>query len=200
MSDLKSQYETRFPILSEIAKAIQQDLSDHLKGIDRIDRISSRAKSIDRFVNKAIKEENGSAKYSDPINQIQDQIGARITCFYLSDVTSISDEILRYYTAIEKKKLIPESTSEFGYVGEHFILNIPTDVIPDGIDRDLIPDFFELQVKTLFQHAWSEASHDLAYKPDKVLEADHKRRVAFTAAQAWGADMIFEELFDELNS
>jgi ppGpp synthetase/RelA/SpoT-type nucleotidyltranferase len=60
------------------------------------------------------------------------------------------------------------------------------------------PTFFELQIKTLFQHAWGEADHDLIYKPSGALTSDQRRRVAFTAAQAWGADRIFEELAQEL--
>jgi putative GTP pyrophosphokinase len=59
-------------------------------------------------------------------------------------------------------------------------------------------DFFELQLKTLFQHAWSEADHDLGYKPSAELSLDQKRRLAFTAAQAWGADLIFDELYREI--
>ena len=53
-------------------------------------------------------------------------------------------------------------------------------------------------MKTLFQHAWSEAEHDLGYKPGTVpLTSDEKRRLAFTAAQSWGADRVFDELFQE---
>jgi GTP pyrophosphokinase len=73
---------------------------------------------------------------------------------------------------------------------------LPSDIIRDGMDRSMMPTFFELQIKTLFQHAWSEAEHDLGYKPGmKPLTPDETRRLAFTAAQAWGADHIFDELF-----
>lgn len=62
--------------------------------------------------------------------------------------------------------------------------------------EDCLPEFFELQIKTLFQHAWSEAEHDLAYKPELgELDEVELRKLAFTAAQAWGADEIFEDLF-----
>jgi ppGpp synthetase/RelA/SpoT-type nucleotidyltranferase len=65
----------------------------------------------------------------------------------------------------------------------------------------LLPQFFELQVKTLFQHAWSEANHDLGYKPGATpLSSSEKRQLAFTSAQAWGADHIFDELFKERQS
>ena len=73
-------------------------------------------------------------------------------------------------------------------------------MIDDGVDRSKIPQFFELQLKTLFQHAWSEAEHDLAYKPSEPLSTLQQRQIAFTAAQAWGADQIFEQLHAELGS
>jgi putative GTP pyrophosphokinase len=89
---------------------------------------------------------------------------------------------------------VPESENEFGYEGRHFILFVPQDVVDESVGADESLEFFELQIKTLFQHAWSEAEHDLGYKPLSTLTSEQKRRLAFTAAQAWGADLIFDEL------
>ena len=81
------------------------------------------------------------------------------------------------------------------------MLLIPSDVVDPKIDKKLVPEFFELQVKTLFQHAWSEANHDLGYKFGAVpLDSDAQRRLAITSAQTWGADRIFDELFLERSS
>jgi putative GTP pyrophosphokinase len=74
------------------------------------------------------------------------------------------------------------------------------DIFDGKIKEDESVAFFELQIKTLFQHAWSEAEHDLGYKPATVLSSDQKRRLAFTAAQAWGADQIFDELYRHIES
>jgi putative GTP pyrophosphokinase len=201
--EIRALYKERFEnVLKKLAECLENDLRAAMGTTPRIDRISLRAKSIDRFVTKSMKIENNKLKYSDPLNEIQDQIGARITCFYLSDIARIGKDVIKYYKPIEERMLIPESENEFGYVGKHFILHIPTDCrtpMLEKFDESLIPKFFELQIKTLFQHAWSEASHDLAYKPDVKLTRDQKRKVAFTAAQAWGADMIFEELFKQLS-
>jgi ppGpp synthetase/RelA/SpoT-type nucleotidyltranferase len=182
-------------VLLPLAERIEVHLKSVFSGFPRIDRISAPAKSVDRFIAKAAIQERARQKYADPLNQIQDQVGARIVTFYPSDVERIRLEIEKYFKYIESKKVVPESESEFGYEGRHFILFVPEDLIDDALEREESVDFFELQIKTLFQHAWSEAEHDLGYKPSGELTTDQKRRLAFTAAQAWGADQIFDELY-----
>lgn len=198
---IREQYQDRFDkYLVRISKALEDHVKDHLSDIPRIDRISVRAKSIDSFVGKAEKLlEDGIRKYSDPLNQIQDQIGVRIVTFYTDDVKRVVEIIEGYFRKVESKTVMPISDMEFGYFGEHLILFIPDELIDDEYEQDKIPNFFELQVKTLFQHAWGEAEHDLGYKPGQKLSGDVKRKIAFTSAQAWGADQIFNDLFMAAN-
>jgi ppGpp synthetase/RelA/SpoT-type nucleotidyltranferase len=199
MSALGKTYQQRYDAaLKPLAEALELSLKGHFNAQPRIDRVNARAKSVDRFLAKAQATVDGQPKYAEPLRQIQDQIGARIITFYRSDVERVSEIVLKYYRPIENRALVPESEWEFGYFGQHFVLLIPSDVIDPSIDRTLMPQFFELQVKTLFQHAWSEANHDLGYKPGDIpLSSDAKRRLAFTSAQAWGADRIFDELLQE---
>jgi ppGpp synthetase/RelA/SpoT-type nucleotidyltranferase len=171
-------------------------LTDCLKGVPRIDRIAVRPKDIDRFLAKATKLQDGVPKYAEPLEQIQDQIGARVITFYPIDVIGLDPIVKKWFNPIEFKDHVPESEWEFGYFGRHYVLAVPTDIIDDSWDRTMIPRFVELQVKTLFEHAWSEAEHDLGYKPgEQPLTPDQIRRLAYTSAQAWGADRMFDELF-----
>ncbi|GAB4392767.1 MAG: hypothetical protein Tsb0032_09600 [Kiloniellaceae bacterium] len=197
VDSLEKEYQERYEeALLPISASLQAHLEDYLEGQPRIDRISTRAKDVKSFVAKAKKEERGRLKYSDPLDQIQDQIGCRIITFFLDDVDRIDALIKKYFSAIEHQNHVPDSEWEFGYFGRHYILLLPEDVIDEAADPNLIPRFFELQIKTLFQHAWSEAQHDLGYKPgEALLTSDQKRRLAFTSAQAWGADQVFNELF-----
>lgn len=197
--ELEAAYKCRYDeVLVRLADALGVHIIDCMKDQPRIDRITARAKDVSRFVAKADTRVDGELKYAEPLSQIQDQIGARIVVFYESDVERIDVQVKKYFRAIEYQKVVPDTESEFGYFGHHLILVLPTDVIETEMDRTLIPDFFELQIKTLFQHAWSEADHDLGYKPgDKPLTSEQKRLVAFTSAQAWGADHIFDRLFCE---
>lgn len=201
MSDLKTIYHHRHDqLLVPISQRLEAHLRDCLSSSIRVDRVCTRAKSVERFMQKACKQEGGHPKYDDPLEQIYDQVGARIVTFYASDVSRIADDVRRYFHPIENQVLVPDGESEFGYVGQHFVLLLPTDVLAgvEGYSDGAL--FFELQIKTLFQHAWAEAEHDLGYKTSVPLSRLQKRKMAFTAAQAWGADQIFDELFLELSA
>ena len=195
---LRDKYSNRFfTVLQPLTHNLQEYLDTSFKGVERIDRIVTRAKTIDRFMVKAKNQIDGKDKYSNPLRQIQDQIGARIITFYLSDVERVAEVAVKYFRHIQKLDIVPDSESEFGYFGKHFIMFLPNDVFKPEIKRDDAPTFFELQIKTLFQHAWAEANHDLGYKAESEISPGDNRKIAFTSAQAWGADMIFEGLLSQ---
>jgi putative GTP pyrophosphokinase len=196
---LEQAYRRRYlEVLKPLEDPLREHVADLLRSQPRIDRVSARAKDVRSFITKANSKNGINRKYSEPLHQIQDQIGVRIITFYLRDVEQLSAEILKCFRAIEEKEQVPDSEWEFGYFGKHYILLLPKDVIDDKLDKTMVPRVFELQIKTLFQHAWSEAEHDLGYKPGQVpLSTEQKRRLAFTSAQAWGADQIFNDLVRE---
>lgn len=201
MTSIKAEYAWRYQnVLQPTANRLNDMMVQYFADLPRIDRIAVRAKGIPRFIAKAEKENGGAKKYDDPLKQIQDQIAARIVTFYTPDVEAVTAQVLRYFRPVEQKNIVPDSVKEFGYVGTHLILLLPDDVIDDRFDRSRSPQFFELQIKTLFQHAWSEAEHDLNYKTSAPLSLEQKRHIAFTAAQAWGADRIFSELFAQVGN
>lgn len=195
---LKEAYKHRHALLGRLASALAEHISDSVRGEPRIDRVVARAKDIDRFLTKAATLVDGKNKYEDPLSQIQDQLGARIVVFYKSDVERVETLVRKHFRAIEFKELVPESETEFGYFGRHLVLVVPGDIVDDSMLADDVPRFFELQIKTLFQHAWAEANHDLGYKPgEQELSSEQKRLIAFASAQAWGADHIFDQLFNQ---
>lgn len=198
--ELRRIYSERYEkILIPLAINLELHINERFIDIPHIDRVSVRAKSVERFLTKAQKTNvDGKRKYSDPLNQIQDQIGARIVVFYLSDIQQTNDKVKDYYSPIEEKSFIPDTANEFGYEGKHYTLFIPMDLLPPDITKNQFPKFFELQIKTLFEHAWAEANHDLAFKPQSDLTREQQRKIAFTAAQAWGADLIFNQLLCEM--
>ena len=199
MDYLKEAYIEKYQTyLSPSAKRLETHLKQLLLGVPRIDNICTRAKSLDRFLGKAKKldEETGKFKYELPLDEIQDQVGARIVVFYLSDVKVITELVKKHFATVENTVKQPLSDKEFGYFGEHFILALPTDVTHD-LHTDS-SNVFELQIKTLFQHAWSEAEHDSSYKAPSEMTKDERRLVALTSAHAWAADRIFDDFFKQI--
>lgn len=200
MKSLAAEYERRHDeVLRPLATRLEAHIRELATGLKRVDRVTARAKSVDRFVAKASKIVDGRPKYENPLREIQDQVGARIVVYYKRDVEPVRQLITEHFRAIEDLQKEPESEREFAYFGQHYILFIPTEILPALPARAHSPTFFELQIKTLFQHAWAEAEHDLSYKPFTPVSTDQKRRIAWAAAQAWGADEIFNQLFGELN-
>ncbi|WP_332772459.1 GTP pyrophosphokinase [Phenylobacterium sp.] len=200
MTNLRAEYERRHrEVLQPLALLLEGQIKEYLDGEPRVDRVQARAKSVDRFLEKASKIEDDRPKYDEPLTQIQDQVGARIVTFYLADVERISAVVGKLFRPIETRLLVPESPWAFGYFGLHWVFHIPNE-LTDAWDQSLVPDFFELQIKTLFQHAWSEANHDLGYKPPRDLTTEEQRNFAFTSAQAWGADRVFNDLHRSLGS
>ncbi|MBC9033008.1 RelA/SpoT domain-containing protein [Sphingomonas sp. JC676] len=195
---IEGEYQARHDkVLVPLAASLSDLLAEHLGDQQRIDRIGARAKSVDRFVAKSRNvTDQGVPKYEYPLAQIQDQIGARVTVFYKSDVVRVREVLMRYLRPVESRDLVPASEWEFGYFGWHSVCLFPAELIMPDWPAEHVPNFLELQVKTLFQHAWSEANHDLGYKPEGGgLISDQNRMLAFASAQAWGADRAFDELF-----
>lgn len=202
MTDQTEIYRDRYVAhLSRVAALLENLIRDHLRDVPRVDHVSARAKDPEHFAEKASRlADDGNPKYQAPLTEIQDQIGARVTVFYLDTVEVVSTTLEQYLRPIEEVVVVPDSSWEFGYFGKHYIMALPQDVVPRDVPTEEVPQFFELQIKTLFQHAWSEANHDLGYKGVAALSNEQQRRLAFASAQAWGADEAFEVLQEQLRA
>lgn len=193
--DLEDSYAKRLPALRRTAQLLEEFIKERLAHKDdsrHVDDVKARAKSVQSFMGKAKRK-----KYTDPLDEIQDQVAVRIVVYYLEDVEVAKKYVTGFFGSIEDKKAGVTEADVFGYEAWHCIL-----AIPDHILNEAKPpvEFFELQIATLFQHAWAQAAHDLAYKPAQELPFDFRRRTAWAAAQAYGADDAFDRLAKDLRN
>ncbi|GAB5407315.1 MAG: hypothetical protein Aurels2KO_55460 [Aureliella sp.] len=196
MTDLTAAYTEKFNvILQPAAEKLCEFLEPMFYEHPGVCRVSTRPKKIKSFLDKAAIEEDGKPKYGDPLNEIQDQLGALVVTRFLADIQPVADIVENTFRRIERQYIEPESENEFGYVGQHYILFLPGDV---GADSSI--DFFELQVKTLFQYAWSETNHAIGYKGKAKLTPEQRRLSAYLAAQAWGADVAVDDLHSQVGT
>ena len=202
MNDLCLRFsQIRDEFLSPCAINLERKICEILSNQVKTDRISSRVKGVNGFLEKAQKiKEDGSLKYPDPLSEIQDLIGVRVVVLFLEDVEKVKDVLFNYFRPIEYKGVSPKNDNEFSYFGFHAIFHILDECIP-AVASSKEVKVFELQVKTIFQHAWSEAEHDIGYKPQiRALSSDEKRNLGFAASLAWGADNAFDDVLKSLKS
>lgn len=198
-SSLGKLYESRLLLLTEVASALEQEVKDALDGLEHIDRICFRVKGRDSFVRKAEDPDNDPA-YGDPLVEIEDQVAGRVLVHFLSDMPLVHERLAGTFTTVERTERRPERDAEFGYESDHLICVIPPHAKPLawGEQTD-VPSTFELQIRTLFMHAYAEPQHDMQYKNAQDLPSEVKKELAWIAASAWGADHAYKRVNNKMN-
>lgn len=198
--DLASAYQARLPLLTELATTLADKTEQALEGVPHIDRISFRAKGLTSFLNKSVAvDKNGRPKYGVPLAEVEDQVGGRVLTFFRSDIAPVRDHVAEWFGAVEHEPKEPVESDAFGYESDHYICVINETYKPSGWDEfDDMPATFELQIRTLFMHAWAEPQHDMGYK-GLPLDRNTERELAWAAASAWGADRTFDDIAQRLS-
>lgn len=165
---------------------------------EHIDHVSFRVKGLKSFVGKAVKK---ATEYRNPLVEIEDQVAGRVVVVFRHDVPLVLNLLQEIaVTRVQRQQKGPRNYDDFGYEDEHLSFAVPITCEPPGwSDLESRPQVIELQVRTIFQHAWAQAAHLLDYKPEGVaLDDPQRRRLAHVAASAWGADRETQLLHDEV--
>ena len=190
MVSLRAKYESRVPALERLSVALEDVLRASLKRNSHVDRIGFRAKGVQSFQTKAKRDE-----YSTPLVEIEDQVAGRVLVFFSRDIDAIREVAASLWVPVEESHHKPARDAEFGYESFHQIFAIPEHLKPSGWEREAdMPVTFELQIRTLFMHAYAEPQHDFGYKEASQLKARLRRQLAWIAASAWGADQAYEDV------
>lgn len=163
-----------------------------------------RVKNIDSFIKKALYRKDSGKNYDDPIFEIQDKVATRIVVLTSQHMELVKDILLEQLSLWEcsigrDKALIKESIKEFDYEAIHLIVS-PTER-QRGINKINIPFLTcEIQIKTLFQHAYSEMSHDTVYKGPYKHDLILLRKLARSMALLESTDETFDSMYSHINS
>lgn len=197
---LRAAFLRRVPILRAASTELERLARVGLGGYDHkhIDRIGFRVKDVDSFVEKVV-DRGAKPAYTDPLAQVEDQIGGRVIVLFKHDIHGVVDLLLETFTKMELEHRVPVADAEFGYESTHLVCHISPPVRPAGwADEASMPSTFELQVRTVFMHAYAEPNHNLGYKAPTDLTRDQKRRLGWIAASAWGADEALENAWVDI--
>ena len=188
-------YEERRPLLAFLRNALQSETEDTLAGLPNVDRIAFRVKDAKSFARKASDPANDPL-YENPLVEIEDQVAGRVIVFFVGDIEPVLERLRGAFNAVERQHRRPARDEEFGYESYHLVCLIPPHLVPEGWQlRDDLPPTFELQVRTVFMHAYAEPQHDLGYKARGDLPREVQRELAWIAASSWGADKAYERVW-----
>ena len=148
--------------------------------------IESRVKSESSLEGKL---ELKGGKYRS-LADITDILGLRVITFYIDDVDKVASAVERLFevdweNSVDKRKL--HEIDSFGYLSLHYICHMK-----DSAYR------FEVQMRTVLQHAWANMNHDTGYKSGVEVPKEYLRNLNRLAGMLELADEQFSRIRTEL--
>lgn len=179
-----------------------------------IQRIHTRIKRPESVVDKILRKPEGFLEGLNPVSfrKMNDALGARIVLYFLSGVPLIDHELrscgefeistrqppVAYLSSDPFNRLglthLNRQEKESGYAAVHYTLRLCNTKLPD----DGYP-WFELQVRTIIEDAWSEVEHILGYKPGKRTSFAVRKQFKIISAELAAIDEHFTFLHEELS-
>jgi ppGpp synthetase/RelA/SpoT-type nucleotidyltranferase len=163
------------------ASVVQEHLRSRLadSGIS-VHAIFARAKEPD-----ALREKLRRKRYADPQNEVTDLVGARVIVYYADEVDSVATFVTAALANVDDENSVDKrsdlKTREFGYRSVHIIACLPGDVLALSNLPSEQPMRFEVQVRSILDHAWAQIEHEIVYKSGISYPAELTRRLSSVA-------------------
>ena len=143
---------------------------------------------------------------SDPFKEMSDIVGLRVICLFKSDIDVVKDIIRQTFDVVkEDDKLKKTPTKVFGYKEPHFDVRLRyignDKPMPDVESKlnDLYGMVFEIQLRTICQHAWIAISHNLFYNNGNEIAKNIERDFYAINGLFYVADTHFEMIKKNTN-
>ena len=196
--ELLKQYKSLLPVYTRMADAIPERLKEFLAEAGIIvAAVEHRVKTEDSLTGKLRLK---GAKYKD-IFDITDLVGIRVIAFYIDDVDKVASIVERLFeidweNSIDKRKAL--EIDSFGYLSLHYICRIPESSYSDPEHPELNKIRFEVQMRSILQHAWANMNHDTGYKSGVEIPSIYMRNMSRLAGMLELVDDEFSRIRREL--
>ena len=181
------EYRSNLPLFQKTSAEAVERIREKLAQADIVvAALESRVKTEKSLAGKL--ELKGS-KYAS-LKDITDIVGVRVITFYIDDVDKVASAVERLWeidweNSVDKRRL--HQIDSFGYMSLHYICRTPDS-----------PYRFEIQIRTLLQHAWANMNHDTGYKSGVEIPRDYLRNMNRLAGMLELADEQFSRIRTEL--
>jgi ppGpp synthetase/RelA/SpoT-type nucleotidyltranferase len=159
----------------------------------RVHSISRRVKDKESVQRKLASKAD---RYSN-VKSLTDLLGLRIITYFPDEVDVVASVIEREF-AIDRENSVDKRAildpDRFGYLSLHYIASLDSQRASLTEYKRFAGLKFELQIRSILQHAWAEINHSLGYKSEAVLPKELRRRFFRLAGLLELADDQFLEL------
>lgn len=192
-SEIIKRWNDEEPNLKILGEKIVLFLKEQLYKEELHAEISFRTKEIQSIIKK-IQRKSKEKKYT--YDDLRDKLGIRIICPFLSDLEIVNKLLTTFFKIkkVEKKKDYIDF-NRLDYQSNHYDVSVNDKYIKTSVDPNFI---FEIQVRTMNQHAWANSAHILYYKQDIALPDDMKHKIYRLLSLYELADEEFEKVDEYL--
>lgn len=196
--DFHRDYEDRCGILEDLGPVVERLIQELLRaaGIDA-HSIRHRIKTKDSLQRKVGTKD---ASY-DGLGDVHDLLGLRVITFFPGEVDRAAKVIEREFTidhenSVDKRALL--DPDRFGYLSLHYVASLDESRAQLTEHARFENQKFEIQIRSILQHAWAEIEHDLGYHTAGAIPDSFRRRFSRLAGLLEIADDEFETLRNEI--
>ncbi len=163
-----------------------------------------RVHSVDHRVKKQADlrrklSEKGTSYES--LSDVHDLLGVRIITFFPDEVDLVADLVEKQFeidpeNSVDKRALL--DPDRFGYLSRHYVVCLDEYRTQLAEHARFADRKFEIQIRSILQHAWAEIEHDLGYHTKESVPREIRRRFSRLAGLLEIADSEFEAIRENL--
>jgi putative GTP pyrophosphokinase len=192
------EFDRQRHLYAELSAKMEELLHELLKANSiRVHSVTSRPKDKASFEKKI----NSTPGKYGALSDVTDLCAARLTTYLADEVDGLANLVETEFgidraNSVDKRQAL--DPDQFGYMSVHYVATIKD-------TRADLPGYrrfrgvkFEIQIRSILQHAWAEIEHDLQYKSADEIPRDLKRRFARLASLLELADAEFVGIRDQI--
>ena len=178
IKQIAEEWKVDEPKYKELGGLVSSFLKTTITECEILPEISARTKELLSIVKKIKKKRREKGREDYSFQDLNDKLGVRIICTFQEEMETIDKYLDKYFVikkAERKKETLDVKTLD--YISNHYDACIKPSIKQFSKHTHLQNLVFEIQVRTLNQHAWANTAHSLSYKQEADIPPSLMRKV-----------------------